>query len=119
MAAKRPQQGTTRAAQPAKSRTHPSPAPMPTDADGRAKPPEPVRKDRPIKVRATQMGYYDHARRRVGDVFVIANEQAFSSRWMERVGANEPERTTTATQALRQQHDEIIASRTPGGEGVL
>lgn len=68
----------------------------------------PAVKDHPIKVRATQTGYYDHARRREGDVFTIANEQAFSPRWMERVPAQTPERITTAAQHIRREHDKIL-----------
>lgn len=43
-----------------------------------------------MKVRATKLGYYNHERRRAGDVFDISDEKndngktrAFSSRWME------------------------------------
>lgn len=77
--------------------------------------PKPAVKDDPIKVRALMMGYYDHIRRREGDVFVIANEQAFSERWMERVDPRTRERTTSAPQALRQQHDEILGGKVSGG----
>lgn len=73
-----------------------------------------VRGARPIKVRATRMGYYDHARRREGDVFHIATMHDFSANWMELVDPATPERVTTAKQALEQQHDEILAGRTPG-----
>jgi hypothetical protein len=69
-----------------------------------------VRKPAPIKVRATQMGYYDHVRRREGDVFVVESSQ-FSKKWMERVDAETPERVTTAKQALKEQHDEILGGR--------
>lgn len=116
MSAKQATQGHTRAA---KARTAAPVHPMPTDRDGRAASPSPVAKDRPIKVRAIEMGYYDHARRRPGDVFVIANEKAFSKRWMERVDANVPERTTTATEALRKQHDDIISGRPHATDSVL
>ena len=78
--------------------------------------PTPVRKDAPIKVRATMIGYYDHAIRRPGDVFVIANEQAFSKRWMQRVPGETPERLTTSKPALAQEHDRILAERMPGAE---
>lgn len=55
-----------------------------------------------MKVRATQLGYYDHARRRVGDVFTIRTEAEFSARWMTRVPDATPERRTSAQQALDQ-----------------
>ena len=67
-----------------------------------------------IKVRAIADGYYGHIRRREGDVFVIENEQAFSSKWMERAGAREPERVTTTQQALRKAHHALVADKTPG-----
>lgn len=41
-----------------------------------------------IKVRATQVGYYGQYRY-PGDVFDIADEKAFSKRWMERTGGAE------------------------------
>lgn len=66
-----------------------------------------------IKVRAVRTGYYDHIRRRPGDVFVI-DEKHFSDAhrepteqrphllpgWMEKVARNTPETTTTAQEAL-------------------
>ena len=76
--------------------------------------PKPAVRTNPIKVRATRVGYYDHARRREGDVFTIANEQAFSKNWMEVVDPRTRERLTTAPQALRQQHDEILGGRVSG-----
>ena len=66
-------------------------------------------KPRPFKVRALQVGYYDHSRRRPGDVFVIADEQAFSARWMERVPEQTPERVTGPNAAIRQHHDDILS----------
>lgn len=49
-----------------------------------------------IQVRAKQVGFYE-ARRRVGEVFTIRDEQAFSSRWMSRVEAKaEPKKDAKA-----------------------
>ena len=73
---------------------------------------------RPIKVRATEMGYYDHGRRRPGDVFYLADQTHFSQKWMELVDASTPERVTGAKQALQREHDEILAGRTPGADTV-
>lgn len=67
-----------------------------------------------IKVRAIQDGYYDHIRRREGDVFVLTSERAFSERWMEHVDASVPERLTTGKEVLRQAHDELLRERVPG-----
>ena len=72
----------------------------------------------PFKVRATEIGYYDLKRRRVGDVFVVQRESEFSSRWMERVGARVPERETSGQQQLKAQHDEILAVRAGVGTDV-
>jgi hypothetical protein len=70
-----------------------------------------------IRVEATRLGYYDHVRRRPGDVFTIAQASDFSRKWMRRVDADTPERITTPNQALAQQHDEILAMRhTPPSE---
>lgn len=90
---------------------------------------QPTPKDR-IKVMATQTGYYDHIRRRPGDVFfidgagleadVVVNGKvtrkkgdvaAFSTKWMEEVEDSTPESHSTANQHLRRQHDELLASR--------
>ena len=76
--------------------------------------PAPVHKDHPIKVRALYTGYYDHVRRREDDVFVIANEQAFSEKWMVRVDARTPERVTSAPQALKREHDNILGGNVAG-----
>lgn len=115
------------------SRTTPSTA-RPRQAAPLPKPmkpqsPPPVVKDDPIKVRVKEgeTGYYDHVRRRAGDVFIIANRRAFSKRWMEEVNPRTPERVSTATSALREQHDAILGGRaqerrpsdTTGDEDVL
>lgn len=66
-----------------------------------------------IKVRAIRQGYYDHIRRQENDVFFIAKEQDFSTKWMQRVGAHVAERVTSAPDNLRRQHDEILLARMP------
>jgi hypothetical protein len=85
--------------------------------------PRPAAQAQPQRVRATRMGYYDHARRREGDVFTIASPREFSAKWMEPVHAATPERLTSMPQAMRQQHDEILggtmAERLVGDEDVL
>jgi hypothetical protein len=109
MAPKTPHASTASTAGPVAPSRHATPPPA------LLKPEAPiVRGARPIKVRALQMGYYDHARRRVGDVFFIKDELAFSTKWMERVDVSTPERLTTSKQAIEQQHDEILSGRTPG-----
>lgn len=69
-----------------------------------------------LRVRATRMGYYEHLRRREGDVFTLKDESHFSESWMEAVDARTPERTTSAPEDLRRQHDEILKSRAPIAE---
>jgi len=91
------------------------PGPKPVKALDPKEQPAPAFKDDPIKVRATRMGYYDHIRRREGDVFIIANKAAFSKMWMEEVDPRTRERTTSAPQALRQAHDEILGGKVTGG----
>jgi hypothetical protein len=66
-----------------------------------------------IKVRATRTGYYDHARRREGDVFV-AFEHEFSPAWMERVAPGTPEKTTTGQQELNAKYDAVREDRAGG-----
>lgn len=68
-----------------------------------------------IRVRATRIGYFDHIRRREGDVFTIRNEPAFSDKWMERVDPRTPEVITTSKEDLRRKHDEILHDKAPGG----
>jgi hypothetical protein len=41
-----------------------------------------------MKVRALSLGYYNHKRRKEGEVFDIADKQAFSEIWMEKVGGD-------------------------------
>lgn len=38
-----------------------------------------------MKVKATELGYYEDKRRRPGDVFEISDEKAFSHKWMEKL----------------------------------
>ena len=78
---------------------------------------------RTVKVRATRLGYFDHIRRRPGDVFTIPIMPSvdgdaagpygrwFSERWMEVVPARTPESITTPAQALKQTHDDILGTR--------
>lgn len=40
-----------------------------------------------IKVRATQIGFYNNATYNPGDIFEISEEKLFSEKWMEKVNA--------------------------------
>lgn len=78
---------------------------------------------RNLKVRATAVGYYDNERKRVGDVFELESERAFSRNWMEYVEAHTPLKTTTSQQALNREHDQILggtaAPAPPEGDNPL
>lgn len=78
---------------------------------------KPKPKQKPMKVRAIETGYYDYGRRRPGDVFIINGEQDFSSRWMEKVPMNTPERVTGSQDEINRQHDEILAARAGVNQG--
>lgn len=94
-----------------------------------------------MKVRATRLGYYEHIRRREGDVFtlvprdvtivdvksqkiVLENgkpkmrhltvEDQFSVNWMERVDEATPERITPAQAALSKVNNELLEAKRPG-----
>jgi len=86
---------------------------MATAPGAKTPPVAPDSKQRPFKVRATQLGYYDHIRRREGDVFVVSGERAFSAKWMERVDSRTPDSLTTGSVALRRAHDELVSGKTP------
>lgn len=104
----------------------------------------PKAKAKPVKVRAIDVGYYDHKRRYEGDVFYIDGRTYdadvrvyqkgdvegkptgpvvhkkgevvdFSSKWMELVTDKTPLKETGADQKLQREHDEILASRRPSG----
>jgi hypothetical protein len=93
-----------------------------------------------LRVRATRLGYYDHKRRREGDVFTLRPvvgkklekttpggvgklvphtftvEEQFSEYWMEVVASSTPEHTTSAPEDLRRKHEEILQARRPGDD---
>lgn len=66
-----------------------------------------------IRVEAIQVGYFDHGRRRIGDVFSIHTEQEFSSRWMRKVASNTPPRETRPNEAISREHDAILGGKRP------
>jgi hypothetical protein len=37
-----------------------------------------------MRVKAIRLGYYNHKRRREGDIFDLLNEKHFSKHWMEK-----------------------------------
>jgi hypothetical protein len=80
---------------------------QPLDPQARRHPAPPTE---PIKVRATALLYHNDERKRIGDVFIIAAEE-FTPGCMEIVDARTRERTTSAPQALKQAHDEILGGQ--------
>lgn len=64
-----------------------------------------------VMVEATQIGYYGDTRRRPGDIFPIATPEDFSARWMRRASKGATPSTTTPNQAIRREHDAILAGR--------
>jgi hypothetical protein len=67
-------------------------------------------------VTATQTGYYEHARRRPGDVFRVTAE-AYADSWMDPVSDGTPERTTGAQAAINRSHDAALDDLIAGGAG--
>lgn len=70
------------------------------------------------KVQATKMGFYDHKRRRKGDVFSLKDPKHFTRKWMVKVDAATPLRVTTGREELKRQHDEILGARFEGRSEV-
>lgn len=93
-----------------------------------------------MRVKATKTGFYNHIRRREGDVFtlipvstverdekgqvkfdatgnttpvVISPDKQFSPRWMEKVSNKAREAVSTAQGSVNKQHDDIVRGRTP------
>jgi hypothetical protein len=68
-----------------------------------------------VKVRATDMGYYRHIRRRVGDVFILTlpvdNGQVTLPSWVEQVDPKEPLRITTGVEAMNEIRMQARASQ--------
>ena len=75
---------------------------------------------------AVRTGYYDHVRRREGDVFVIDEKDISDADivdrpvpgWMKRVAASTPLQHSTAQEALNKASEEIRALRAPAQTGA-
>lgn len=70
-----------------------------------------------LMVRAIADGYYDHGRRRPGDVFALEFPHHYSAKWMEWVDPNTPEQFKGPNAAIAEQHDQILADKHAGGTG--
>jgi len=95
-----------------------------------------------MKVRALQNGYYNHLRRREGDVFelvpikghkrirnedtgqeklvehLFTPEEQFSTRWMEKVAKNTPTKVSTAQQSLNEVQRNLKSGRIGPSEAM-
>jgi len=76
-----------------------------------------------MRVRATRLGYYEHVRRFVGDVFILLDESQFSKKWMEKVSEEVETKTSSRAEykmasvsALSQIQPESIL---PAGQSVI
>jgi hypothetical protein len=70
--------------------------------------------DKPLRVRATKMGYFNEERKREGDVFVLPSSRYFSKKWMEIVPDRTPLRATTGKEELEKQHRDILRQKAAG-----
>jgi hypothetical protein len=60
-----------------------------------------------MKVRAKLMGYYDHKRRRLGEVFHIQDEKEFSKKWMVTIdSSNAPKGKKSDKKSKESDEDE-------------
>jgi hypothetical protein len=79
--------------------------------DGKTSPVEGGRTPKPglrsLRVRALELIYYNHMRRREGDVFSLVNPEDFNERVMERVGQATPEQVTGAQAALDRESGQV------------
>lgn len=77
-----------------------------------------------IKVKATQLGYYEHKRRREGDVFILVPrtdrygnvmtaKSQFSKKWMELADPKERESVSTMTKVTPANLQEHLDKNTP------
>jgi hypothetical protein len=105
-----PMADKTQAAQPPKGGTPPAAASSPAPAVKPAKP------GPGFKVRATKMVWYDNARRREGDVFLLRSASDFKRKCMARVDDRTPVKAQRASDVIRQR-DAEHAARSAGSRG--
>lgn len=93
--------------------------------DPEVQPHQRINPDDAIRVQAKAQGYYGDILRRVGDVFDIADETAFSDKWMRRVPDDTPTVVTTPNAALEKEkkgqepNRTVPEPRTQSDESVL
>lgn len=67
-----------------------------------------------IEVQATKLGFYGNRRRRAGDVFTIADEEAFAKSWMKRLEAKKEESKDESSDTSNTQDSTVVEPS--GGE---
>jgi len=91
----------------AKSTRKPTGPPKSAKRTARPAPPASSVSHGRIKVRAIKLGFYDNARRREGDVFMINGPKEFSEKWMEYVDKSLANKITTSKAALAQRQADL------------
>jgi len=63
-----------------------------------------------MKVRAIRLGYYNHKRRREGEIFELLDDKSFSNKWMEKLeGATRKAKPkVVADEAPQSSSEEVI-----------
>lgn len=62
-----------------------------------------------MKVRAIRLGYYNHKRRREGEIFEVLDDKAFSKVWMEKIGeAPKPKPKASPKEPVSQDSSEEV-----------
>ena len=64
-----------------------------------------------LRVRATRQVYYEHKRRREGDVFTLAKVEDFNAKCHVWVNDDTPERQTRIRETLNARHQQVLAHR--------
>tara|TARA_R100000656_G_C3931733_1_gene124962 strand:+ start:485 stop:934 length:450 start_codon:yes stop_codon:yes gene_type:complete len=74
-----------------------------------------------IEVQATKLGFYGNRRRRAGDVFTIADEEAFAKSWMTRLEAKKEESKDESSDMSTTQDSTVVepngGEKSPPGQG--
>ncbi len=64
-----------------------------------------------MKVRALRLGYYNHRRRREGEVFELLSDKSYSDKWMEKIEGETPRskpKKSLRTEEAQTSSEEVI-----------